>query len=661
MSRTAVLLFLALPLAATGQQPNQYAPPKTQPPDAATIEKIKPKTAELKAEIAKLPKSAFQYAPDVEVYAKAGEWIVMLEEWFDPKAGEKTLAVLDAGLRRAAELRNLKPNGVPSWPTVRGKPVVWGYRSTVDDSIQPYSLTVPTDFDPTKPWRLDVVLHGRDATLTEVKFIHARETSKPPAKSADYVQLDVYGRGNNAYRWAGETDVEEATFAAGSIGVSPPRRGVKSATSVVLRGFSMGGAGTWHIGLHHPFDFSVIGPGAGFTTTRGYIKNFPANVSDYIDRCLHIYDAVDYAENLFNVPVVAYSGEKDPQKAAADNIFAKLRDLKEPVQATHLVAPGLEHRMPPEWQARADAEYRKYLHRVPVDAERVRFVTYTARYGNAGWATIEALDRQYDRAVLDGTWKDRKVDLATTNIRGLFLMGNDDKPVPKQVRIDGQQIKVPGEEGDKPATMATFRKNNGQWQHVGLLESMATKRTKPDKHDGLQGPIDDAFMGSFLVAAESGDGYPAVAAEQFRRIWRRYFRGTVREKDPKAVTEEDYRGRNLILFGTPETNPLIAKVLQKLPIRWTRDELEVNGVKYDAKTHVPVLIYPNPLWWQTGYVVINSGHTFREADLKGTNALLYPRLGDWAVLKPMPTKDDPAAYEVVAAGLFDEYWQFSKK
>ena len=59
------------------------------------------------------------------------------------------------------------------------------------------------------------------------------------------------------------------------------------------------------------------------------------------------------------------------------------------------------------------------------------------------------------------------------------------------------------------------------------------------------------------------------------------------------------------------------------------------------------------------YVVLNSGHTFKEADLKGTNALLYPRLGDWAVIKPTPTAKDPAAYEVVAAGLFDENWQFT--
>jgi hypothetical protein len=57
-------------------------------------------------------------------------------------------------------------------------------------------------------------------------------------------------------------------------------------------------------------------------------------------------------------------------------------------------------------------------------------------------------------------------------------------------------------------------------------------------------------------------------------------------------------------------------VLPKLPITWTKEKLVVNGKGYDPATHVPVLIYPHPK--RPGkYVVINSGHTFREADFKG--------------------------------------------
>ena len=83
----------------------------------------------------------------------------------------------------------------------------------------------------------------------------------------------------------------------------------------------------------------------------------------------------------------------------------------------------------------------------------------------------------------------------------------------------------------------------------------------------------------------------------------------------------------------------------------------MNGVEYDAATHLPVLIYPDPLN-PSRYLVLNSGHTFQESDLQGTNALLYPRLGDWGVIKPAPTEKNPDAYEVIAAGLFDENWKF---
>ncbi|MCY2964061.1 MAG: hydrolase, partial [Planctomycetota bacterium] len=152
------------------------------------------------------------------------------------------------------------------------------------------------------------------------------------------------------------------------------------------------------------------------------------------------------------------------------------------------------------------------------------------------------------------------------------------------------------------------------------------------------------------------DSFLNASAKQFAGIWDKYFRGTL-PVAPASAPREVFHAKNLVLFGDPASNPLIADILPQLPITWTKDRLVMNGVEYDAKSHIPVLIYPNPKN-RRQYVVLNSGHTFREPDLKGTNALLYPRLGDWAVIKPTPTAADPTAYEVVAAGLFDEDWKF---
>ncbi|AMV24892.1 hypothetical protein VT84_10875 [Gemmata sp. SH-PL17] len=636
-------------------QPN-FDPPKATKPDEATLKQITEKTEQLRKAIAALKEKEIpgDVLIEVEIYLKAAENIVRFEEWYHTNSGKWALTTLDQGLARAKQAED----GKAVWRDAPGKWVLRAYLAeNVDESIQPYTVLLPHDYgkDPQKKWRVDIVLHGRDASLTEAKFIATHGGAAP--KDLDRVVVEVYGRGNNAYRWAGESDVMDVVRAffrfeekLGSSPLDPSR--------VILRGFSMGGAGTWHIGLHHPFMFAAIGPGAGFTTTRGYVASLPKQLPDYQEKCLHIYDAVDYAENAFNVPVVAYSGEKDPQKKAADNIENALKAFKEPLKFTHLVAPGLEHQMPKEWQDKAEAEFKKHLATDRKSPERVRFVTYTTRYYDFGHGDIEALDRHYERAVVDSRWTKDGLQIETKNVAAIRLL-RAEHTFPAEIVIDGQKVPT---KGTQPTAVALFlTKAGGQWSIADLDKWQGDLRKRKE----LQGPIDDAFLSRFVVVkpgttgfAPGTDKHATASVNQFASMWDRYFRGALPVCDAEVVGGR--APENLVLFGDPQSNPLIAKVLPKLPVTWTKEKLVVNGVEYDPKTHVPVLIYPNPLK-PTRYVVINSGHTFKEADLKGTNALLYPRLGDWAVIKPAPTEKDPAAYEVVAAGLFDENWQFPKK
>lgn len=618
---------------------DKFAPPPVTKPDGATLQTIVAKTTQLRAAVADLKGVPDDVRIDVEVYLRAAENIVRFEEWLHKDSAKWALTTLDRGLERAAQAKG----GKAPWRDETGRWVARAYRSRVDGSIQPYAVLLPADYhaDPKKRWRLDVVLHGRDGALTEAKFLAQHDKTKLAPKDLGFVQLEVYGRGNNAYRWAGETDVFEAMAAVKAGGRMDENR-------VVLRGFSMGGAGTWHIGLHHPSQFCVIGPGAGFTSTHGYIAKLPNPLPDHQEKCLRIYDAVRYAENAFMVPVVAYSGEKDAQKKAADNIEAALKGFPHPLRFTHLIAPGLEHQQPPEWQAKCETEYRKYAEPGRKSPDRVRLVTYTPRYGAADWLAVEALGTTYERAVADVTRDGNTFTGTTTNVRRLTLIAAD----PKQaywVRIDGANLTLP------PGDALRLVKANGRW------EPARRGPIQLQKEAGQQGPIDDAFLHAFEVAAPSAAGWYAAtdrhakaADARFASLWDRYFRGAL----PRPGGRK-HHDMSEVLFGDPQSNPRIAKVLSHLPITWTKEKLVVNGTEYDAATHLPVLVYPHPFGGR--YVVLNSGHTFGEADLKGTNALLYPRLGDWAVIRPTPTDRDPAAYEVVAAGLFDDNWQFPKK
>jgi hypothetical protein len=132
-------------------------------------------------------------------------------------------------------------------------------------------------------------------------------------------------------------------------------------------------------------------------------------------------------------------------------------------------------------------------------------------------------------------------------------------------------------------------------------------------------------------------------------------RGDVRMKDDAAVSNDDIASSNLILFGDPASNRILAQIADKLPIRWTQDAVIVGRKSFSAADHVLVMIYPNPVNPQR-YIVLNSGHTFGEKEFRGTNALLFPRLGDYAVIKLTKSPAGAVTEEVVLAGLFDEQW-----
>ena len=579
MIRSIALALVAVSIAGAQPQPEK-------------VEKARALMQELTAKLAQ-SKVTPELQADVGIYLKAADWILRHpEEFFRPASNDQLIAVLEKGLARAAELQG----GTPSWTAQKGR-LSRGYVSRVDGSVQPYGLVIPESYDAAKPTRLDVVLHGRADTQNEVNFLFAHDVAKPIPASQQHLVLEVYGRGNNAYRWAGETDVFEALESVRKRYNVDPNR-------IVLRGFSMGGAGTWHIGLHHPDRWAAIEAGAGFAETRTYAK-LPPTAPEHELRALHIYDAADYAENVANVPTVGYGGELDPQRAASQLIQKLIAGLAN-AKSLFLIGPQTEHKWHPESQKQSDAFIDAAVAEGRRTPDRIHFVTYTTRYNRCFWLTIDALDQHYERAQVAGT----RDELTTRNIAALTL---DREGTPT---IDGQ----------KPGRGRSFVKQDGKWR-VGGIKGLR-------KQHGLQGPIDDAFMDAFTTVD---------APERVTREWAKWMRGDA------PVSSGHVKGKHLVVFGDSKTNPILAKINDKLPIRWEGDQIVAGAHRFPARDHTLTLIFPNPLD-PTRYVVVNSGHTFGEKEFKGTNALLYPRLGDYAIIR----NSDKA---VVLAGFFDEQWR----
>ena len=671
--RFAVLLALTTStILADGPTDNQAASVRPVPPSGIVIDSevrssLQKELGLLKDQIADLGKSKSaivqRFLPDVEVFARAVELALNEDGFFEPKDTERATLVLQEGLKRASELKSEKT----PWTSIGGLSMqtVRGYRSKLDGTVQPYGV-VGLQNNATKK-RADIWCRGRSEKGLELQFISARMTSADPIPEPGVIMIHPFGRYCNANKLAGEVDtLEVLEHALKEYPIDPKR--------VAIRGFSMGGAAAWHLAVHYPDKWFAANPGAGFSETPQFLKVFQSEELKptwYEQKLWQMYDCPVWARNLRMLPTIAYSGEIDKQKQAADVMAEACWNLpeNERFELTHIIAPKTAHKIDPV--ARVEIEKRL----ATLDAMRssgplkhVTFTTTTLKYNKAHWVTINAIKEHWSPATVDATWESPRsstsevgIAIRVDNVTDLSL-GFDAKHVPLQVAwidisIGDQHIRV-ARRSDM-SWGVRLRNIGNKWEQVSPVEPPSTELCK--KH-GLQGPIDDAFMGPFLFVKPTAAGrHPKVdqwVDAEFNRAvreWHRQMRGDAIVKTSEELKPEDIENFNLILWGDSQSNPTLAKIADKLPIQWSRENVVVGARKFDAASHAPVLIYPNPLNPQR-YIVLNSSFTYREYDYLN-NARQIPKLPDWAIVDLTTPPGAQFPGRITDADFFDEKWR----
>jgi len=140
--------------------------------------------------------------------------------------------------------------------------------------------------------------------------------------------------------------------------------------------------------------------------------------------------------------------------------------------------------------------------------------------------------------------------------------------------------------------------------------------------------------------------------------WRRQYRGEARVLKDDALSDAEIKNSNLVLWGDPSSNKVLAKIIDKLPMKWNAKEITAGGETYSSSDHVLLTIYPNPLNPEK-YVVLNSGFTFRENEYLN-NAKQNAKLPDWAVVDVTEGANSKWPGKVVKAEFFDEGWGTKK-
>ncbi len=665
LSATLGLSLLVHPALAQAPAPTPAAPAAAQkkapaaPPAIQAkpeeLAKIKTQTEEIDALVVdlKAKHAAPELITDVAAYAHAGRMLLENSDMFANQASvEHAFVTLDHGIERAKQLQA----GQPQWN--QGKRQIHAYTSEIDGAILPYGITLPENYDPSKPVRLYVWLHGRQNTTTETEFIYShlnrRGGGNAPVADQGQIQLDCFGRINGAgWHWAGEMDVFE------SIAAVKKRFNIDD-QRIILRGFSQGGEGAWHLSLHYPDRFAAAEIGAGTVSRtaqqRPELKPFQLST-------LRIWENIsEWALNIHNLPLAGHDGETDLGQLES-SLRARAQLEKEgypssgdPDYLRSQGVPGLwmqslatGHGTSPLVRQRLDAFLKAWGDKGLTSPDHIRFLTYTTRYNRSHWVSLDGLAQHYERAEVDAQRNDggATYDIKTKNLTRLALR---ETAHAREIKIDGQTLKV------SAAPEITLAKNGATWAVAKNGPASGLHKTH-----ALQGPIDDAFLDPFLLVRPTGKAWNDEVNAQalrtmtrFDRLWGKFFRGHPFVKDDKDVTEADFAKYHVVLFGDPGSNSWIAKLNGKLPVTWTKDGVKLGAETFAANENYPALIYPNP-FNPTKYVVLNTGLTINDRGYNGDYGT--PEWGDYAIVK---VKAGAPVPDLVTGGLFDENWQLPK-
>jgi hypothetical protein len=196
----------------------------------------------------------------------------------------------------------------------------------------------------------------------------------------------------------------------------------------------------------------------------------------------------------------------------------------------------------------------------------------------------------------------------------------------------------------------------------------------------LQGPWIDAFLAPALYVVPSANPkYRELAELDLETLQRTHggldcsnIRGRAEIAIPictdREVTEADIASRNLILFGDPASNSLLAKFQHRLPIRWSRAGIHLGSRRFQGDDIATKFIYPNPLN-PARYIAVSMG---TRPEALYSLRIFHWQLPDFIVFGPEAARvaeipyfeATPAHSKLLegayrAAGFFDEKWELT--
>ncbi len=436
----------------------------------------------------------------------------------------------------------------------KGRALSLRYKSNIDGSQQPMLMKLPENYTPGKKWPLLVTLHG----LGDGPIL------APNIKSI--VQIGPYGRGSLWYTGLGEKDIFECIeFIQKIVSIDEDR--------IYLSGFSMGGAGTFRLGLKYPHFWAACVPVCG--------------------RC----DSLYAVENANHVPFWINTGQYDrvlpPEYSKRAYNTAEKSGLS---QWCYTEYPEMGHSFSIDW---TEIELWLLTHKRTNRPQKVSYRTKVP--GRSYWLDIINLEEFGRIAKIDAVVKDQTITINTENVLSY------------KVRLTECPVDV---------SQSIRILENGQELFKGFCKNGYFLKEVPNsgiyKNINISGPLWEIYSNSCVLVYGTNTKNQQyieaskLCAESFANPdWMR--KVSFKIIPDNEILKEDIENNNIVLFGNEDTNKVLASIRDSLPLRITGQHVIADGRKYSGENIGFVMIYKNPLNPQK-YLAVFAGNSVTSID-----------------------------------------------
>lgn len=487
------------------------------------------------------------------------------------------------------------------------------YRSKIDGQERPYVVCATDSSSVPKPLIICVSPSGDNLEAAAYRTGLVASIIKESGQAA--VVLRPTGRGpGTLYMNYGEVDLFEALE-------DVLQKHAIDRDRISVYGHSMGGAATWYLASHYPDIFAAAAPMSGYCDYRLWRKpgGYTFHMQDWEEPSWIARSAVFLVENLGHTPVWILHGAWDRGTGSGVSV-EHARQMKRLMTdhgfaPKYLEVPGKAHHFTRDTEPLFKEMILWLLAQRKVRLpQHVNLATYDLRHNSSYWVTIDQLQIYgAARAQVDARLEGDNMVVTTDHVK-MFSLGPVAEFKQADISIDGQEL------GSRDlGTAVQFRKDEaGRWQSGEF-------KLKNEKRRGSAGGIGDLFFENVIlvpgtIGTHEETHFTATAASD---VWNNYrkrnggvHRGGIMGENAvdlarvpdHALTDEQLRQNNLILFGTYETNAVLARLRGSLPLAFEPAGIRVYDRHFIGGKAAVFAVFPHPLN-PDRYIAVHGGLT----------------------------------------------------